>query len=146
LEVIESVKTVWPSHLPLAVRLSCTDWVESGWNLNDSIFLSIELKKLGVDLIDCSSGAIAPNIKIPVKKHFQVPFAEEIKKKADIATAAVGLITEPKAANNLIYKEQADMVLLARELLRNPYWPIQAAQYLNRVNPGLIPSQYLRGF
>lgn len=146
LETIEAVKTAWPKDLPLFVRLSCTDWDERGWNLKDSIFLAIELKKLGVDLIDCSSGAIAPNIKIPIKKHFQVPFAEEIKKQANIDTAAVGLITEPKAANNLIFKEQADMVLLARELLRNPYWPIQAAQYLNRVTPGLIPVQYLRGF
>ncbi len=146
LEVVEAVKEVWPSHLPLAVRLSCTDWIDRGWTLIDSVYLSIELKRLGVDLIDCSSGAIAPNIKIPIKKHFQVPFAEEIKKKADIATAAVGLITEPKEANNVIYKERADMVFLAKELLRNPYWPIQAAQYLNQITPGLIPLQYLRGF
>ena len=146
LETVEAVKTEWPSSLPLFVRLSCTDWDDRGWTITDSVFLSMELKKLGVDLIDCSSGAIAPNIKIPVKKHFQVPFAEEIKKKANIETAAVGLITEPKAANNLIYKEQADMVLLARELLRNPYWPIQAAQYLNKVTPGVIPVQYSRGF
>ncbi|MBM4316431.1 MAG: NADH:flavin oxidoreductase/NADH oxidase [Deltaproteobacteria bacterium] len=146
LETVEAVKMEWPSNLPLFVRLSCTDWDERGWTLTDSIFLAIELKKLGVDLIDCSSGAIAPNIKIPVKKHFQVPLAEEIKKKANIATAAVGLITEPKAANNVIHKEQADMVLLARELLRNPYWPIQEAQYLNKVTPGVIPNQYRRGF
>lgn len=146
LEVVEAVKSGWPSHLPLAVRLSCTDWVDNGWTLTDSVFLALELKNLGVDLIDCSSGAIAPRIKIPIKKHYQVPFAEEIKNKAGIATAAVGLITEPKAANNLIYKEQADMVFLGRELLKNPYWPIQAAQYLQRVTPGFIPNQYLRGF
>jgi 2,4-dienoyl-CoA reductase-like NADH-dependent reductase (Old Yellow Enzyme family) len=146
IETVEAVKTEWPSNLPLFVRLSCTDWDERGWTLTDSVFLAMELKKLGVDLIDCSSGAIAPNIKIPVKTHFQVPLAEEIKKKANIATAAVGLITEPKAANNLIYKEQADIVLLARELLRNPNWPIQAAQYLNKVTSGVIPNPYLRGF
>jgi len=146
LEIVEAVKTEWPLNLPLFVRLSCTDWDDRGWTITDSVYLSMELKKLGVDLIDCSSGAITPNIKIPVKKHFQVPFAEEIKKKANIDTAAVGLITEPKAANNLIYKEQADMVLLARELIRNPYWPIQAAQYLNRVGTGVIPPQYLRGY
>jgi 2,4-dienoyl-CoA reductase-like NADH-dependent reductase (Old Yellow Enzyme family) len=147
LEVVEAVKTVWPSHLPIAVRLSCTDWVESnGWTITDSVFLSMELKKLGIDLIDCSSGAIAPKIKIPIKKQFQVPFAEEIKKKVGIATAAVGLITEAKESNSLIYKERADMVFLARELLRNPYWPIQSAQILHRLTPGLIPNQYLRGF
>ncbi len=146
LEIIEAITSVWPAHLPVAVRLSCTDWMAEGWTLSDSVYLALELKKLGVDLIDCSSGSIAPHIKIPVTKHYQVPLSAEIKNKTGIATAAVGLITDAFEANEIIFSEKADLVFLARELLRNPYWPIQAAQKINPPQQKPIPVQYLRGF
>ena len=131
LEVTRAVRQVWPENLPLFVRISATDWVEGGWNEEESVVLAKLLKEEGVDLIDCSSGALVPQAVIPVKKGFQVPFAEKIKKEAGILTGAVGLITEAEQAENIIFQEQADLVLLARELLRNPYFPLQAAKELN---------------
>jgi 2,4-dienoyl-CoA reductase-like NADH-dependent reductase (Old Yellow Enzyme family) len=133
---------VWPKELPLWVRLSCTDWVEGGWSIEESIQLASILKPLGVDLIDCSSGGNSPLQKIPVGTGYQVPFAERILTEACISTAAVGLITTAAQADAIITRGQADMVLLAREFLRNPSFPQQAAKAL-----GLDmewPEQYLR--
>jgi 2,4-dienoyl-CoA reductase-like NADH-dependent reductase (Old Yellow Enzyme family) len=112
------------------VRISATDWVEGGWDLSQSIELSKWLKDLGIDLIDCSSGGTTPKAKIPVAPGYQVPFAEAIRREVKIATGAVGLITQPQQAEEIIAKGQADAVLLAREMLRDPYWPLHAAQAL----------------
>ncbi len=129
-EVTSAVRNAWPERYPLAVRISATDWVEGGWDVEQSIALARELKQLGVDLIDCSSGGAVPRAKIPLGPGYQVPFAERIRRDADIATAAVGMITEPRQANGIIESGQADMVFLARELLRDPYWPLHAASQL----------------
>lgn len=142
LQVAEGVRSIWPDHLPLFVRLSCTDWIEDGWDLSDSIELSRRLKRLGVDLIDCSSGALAPYAKIPVAPGFQVPFAAAIRKEAEIPTGAVGVITHPVQAEQIIATGQADAVLMAREFLRHPYWPLDAARELNVDIPW--PDQYAR--
>jgi 2,4-dienoyl-CoA reductase-like NADH-dependent reductase (Old Yellow Enzyme family) len=143
-EVVEAVRAVWPERLPLFLRISATDWVENGWDPDQSVELARLVKPLGVDLIDCSSGALVPKAKIPAKPGFQVPFAERIKKEAGILTGAVGLITESQQAENILQNEQADLVFLARELLRDPYWPIHAAEGLGgTVN---IPDQYARAF
>jgi 2,4-dienoyl-CoA reductase-like NADH-dependent reductase (Old Yellow Enzyme family) len=116
--------------LPLFVRISATDWVEGGWDLPQSIELAKELKKIGIDMIDCSSGAMVPNAKMPIGPGYQVPFAEAIRRDAGIATGAVGLITQAKQAQTIIATGQADVVLLARQLLRDPYWPMHAAMEL----------------
>jgi 2,4-dienoyl-CoA reductase-like NADH-dependent reductase (Old Yellow Enzyme family) len=129
-DITRAVRQVWPTPLPLFVRLSATDWVEGGWDLPQSIELAKGLKADGVDLIDCSSGGLAAGAKIPVKLGYQVPFAEAIRRDADIATGAVGLITTPEQAEEIIATDKADVVLLARELLRNPYWPLHAARVL----------------
>ena len=128
--VTQAVRDVWPGHLPIFVRISATDWVENGWDLQQSIQLSRKLKDIGVDLIDCSSGGLLPLVDIPVEPGFQVPFATAIRNEADIATGAVGLITEPEQAEQIIKSNQADVVLLARQLLRDPYWPLHAARSL----------------
>jgi 2,4-dienoyl-CoA reductase-like NADH-dependent reductase (Old Yellow Enzyme family) len=130
--------------LPLAVRISATDWVEGGWNLEQSTELSRRLKNEGVDLIDCSSGGLVPYAKVSVGPGYQVPFAEAIRAQAQIATAAVGMITEPKQADEIIRSGRADLVLLAREMLRVPYWPIHAAKALGQVDRVRIPPQYGR--
>ena len=130
LEVVEAVQEVWPQSLPLFVRISATDWVKDGWNEKESIELAKILKKKGIDLVDCSSGGLVPHAKIPVQKGYQVKFAEKIKSEAGIATGAVGLITSPEEAEEIITTNQADLVLLAREFLRNPYFPLEAAQVL----------------
>jgi 2,4-dienoyl-CoA reductase-like NADH-dependent reductase (Old Yellow Enzyme family) len=144
LEVVEAVRTVWPERLPLFLRISATDWVENGWDPDQSVELARLVKPLGVDLIDCSSGALVPKARIPAKPGFQVPFAERIKKETGILTGAVGLITEPQQAEDIVRNEHADLVFLARELLRDPYWPIHAAEVLGgTVN---IPDQYARAF
>lgn len=143
-EVVESVRRVWPERLPLAIRISATDWVDGGWDIDQSIALAQQLKPLGVDLVDCSSGGAVPRVKIPVGPGYQVPFAEQIRREADIATAAVGMITEPEQSEEIIHSGQADMVLLARELLREPYWPIKASLVLGGdLQP---PVQYARAF
>lgn len=129
LEVVEEVKPKLTAEMPLFVRLSCTDYIEGGWDIEQSIELSKRLGKLGVDLIDCSSGAIAP-ATIPVGPGYQVAFAERIRKEAGIATGAVGMITEAKQANEIITSGKADIVLLARQMLRDPYWPLHAAKEL----------------
>lgn len=129
LEIVESINEVWPSDLPLFVRISATDWTEGGWNATESVELAKLLKEKGVDLVDCSSGGNVPSAKIPVGPGYQVQFADAVK-KAGILTGAVGMITEAKQADEIIQKGEADMVLLARELLRDPYFPLHAAKEL----------------
>ena len=130
LKVTEAVRKVWPDNLPLFVRISCTDWVENGWDLSQSIEFSSRLKDLGVDFIDCSSGGTVPDARIPAGPGFQAVFSAAVRKTADIATGAVGLITAPAQAEQLLVTEQADAVLLGREFLRSPYWPMLAAAEL----------------
>jgi 2,4-dienoyl-CoA reductase-like NADH-dependent reductase (Old Yellow Enzyme family) len=143
-EVIEAVRQEWPIHLPLFLRISGTDWVDGGWTIDDSVELARMVKPLGVDLIDCSSGGIAPHIKIPLRPGYQVPIAERLRREAGILTGAVGLITRPDQANAIIAGGQADLVLLAREMLRDPYWPLHAARALG---VDLVPPvQYSRAF
>ena len=146
LETTRAVRAVWPDRLPLAVRLSCTDWVPGGWDIEQSIELSRRLKAEGVDLIDCSSGALVPNVKIPVGPGFQVPFAERIRREAGIATAAVGFITQPKEADEIVRQERADVVLLAREYLRDAYWPAHAAKVLGQPDQLPTPLPYARAW
>jgi 2,4-dienoyl-CoA reductase-like NADH-dependent reductase (Old Yellow Enzyme family) len=130
LEIIEAVNQVWPADYPLFVRLSATDWTEGGWTIDDSVALAKVLKDKGVDLIDCSTGGNVAGAQIPLKPGYQVEFAEAIKKQADIATGAVGLITEAKQADEIIRTGQADLVIMARELLRDPHFPLRAAHEL----------------
>ncbi|MFL5808903.1 MAG: NADH:flavin oxidoreductase/NADH oxidase [Flavisolibacter sp.] len=129
-EIVEAVRTVWDDSLPLFVRISATDWVDGGWTLEESIALAKILKSKGVDLVDCSSGGNSPGQKIPLGPLYQTPFAEQIKKQANIMTGAVGLITTAEEAENIIAKQQADLVLLARQELRDPYFPLHAAKLL----------------
>lgn len=132
IEIIAAVRNVWPERYPLFVRISATDWLDTpdSWRLEDSIRLATILKTKGVDLIDCSSGGIAPDIKIPAKPNYQVPFADTIRNEAGIATGAVGIIVKAQQAEDIIAKGQADIVLMAREMLRDPYFPIHAAAEL----------------
>jgi len=144
LDTTRAVRKVWPDHLPLAVRISAIDWMPGGWQIEDSIALAKLLKAEGVDLMDCSSGGLVPDAKIEVKPGYQVPFAEKIRHGADIATAAVGFITEPKQADDIVRNGQADVVLLARQFLRDPYWPAHAARTLGyKITP---PNQYARAW
>ncbi len=117
--------------MPLFVRISSTDWKDGGWEIEQSVQLSKWLKELDIDLIDCSSGGNIPDAKIPVEAGYQVQFAERIRKEVNIYTGAVGMITEANQANKIIYDGQADIVILAREMLRDPYWPLHAAKKLN---------------
>lgn len=142
LEIARAVRAQWPAELPLFARLSSTDWAEGGWDLPDSVALSGALKASGVDLIDCSSGGAVAHARIPVGPGYQVPFAQEIRRQTGVATGAVGLITKPEQAEQIVASEQADAVLLARELLRDPYWPLHAAKALGADAPW--PKQYLR--
>jgi 2,4-dienoyl-CoA reductase-like NADH-dependent reductase (Old Yellow Enzyme family) len=143
-ETVEAVRRVWPERLPLLVRISATDWVPGGWDVNDSVQLARDLKTLGVDLLDCSSGGAVPRAEIAVGPNYQVPFAERIRHEANIATAAVGMITGVSEADEIIRSGQADMVFMARELLREPYWPLKAAAELGAdLKP---PVQYERAF
>lgn len=141
-QVARRVRAAWPDNLPLLVRLSATDWVEGGWSPADSIELSRRLAAEGVDMIDCSSGGLVPGAKIPAGPGYQTPFASAIRREAGIATAAVGLVTSPEQAEQIVATGQADAVLLARELLRNPYWPLAAARRLGAEVPW--PKQYER--
>lgn len=151
-EVVAAVRERWPEDLPLLVRVSATDWAEGGWTGDDTVRLARELAPLGVDLMDCSSGGIVPGVEIPVAPGYQTTFAERVRREAGVASGAVGLITEPRQANALVREGRADLVLLARELLRNPYWPLQAAAELGaaelevEVAAGLVPKQYRRAF
>jgi 2,4-dienoyl-CoA reductase-like NADH-dependent reductase (Old Yellow Enzyme family) len=144
LRVAKAVREVVPENLPLFIRISATDWTEGGWDIEQSVELCRKLKALGVDLVDVSSGGNVAAAKIPVGAGYQVPFAEAIRRDAGIATGAVGMITEPAQAATIISTGQADLVFLARELLRDPYWPRRAAQVLNaKIEP---PMQYLRAW
>ncbi|MEY2521293.1 MAG: hypothetical protein QOF24_3052 [Verrucomicrobiota bacterium] len=141
-EVVAAVRSAWPKGLPLFVRISATDWVEGGWNIDEAVKLAVELKEMGVDLIDCSSGGNVPHAQIPVGAGYQTAFAERVRREAGIMTGAVGLITSPVQAEHIIRTGQADAVIMAREFLRNPYWPLHAARELEQ--PIAWPVQYLR--
>lgn len=130
LEVVDAVRAEWPADLPLFVRLSGTDWVPGAWDIEQSVELARLLKDRGVDLIDCSSGGIGPGIAIPLAPGYQVDLAARIRRDGGIATAAVGLITDAKHASDIVSSGQADFVFLARQLLRDPYWPLRAAKEL----------------
>jgi 2,4-dienoyl-CoA reductase-like NADH-dependent reductase (Old Yellow Enzyme family) len=143
-EVVDAVRGVWPERLPLFVRISATDWTEGGWTLDDSVALAQQLETHGVDLIDCSSGGNVPQAKIPLGPGYQVPFAERIRRETGVKTGAVGLITEPHQAESILEQEQADLIIVARELLRDPYWPLHAAKALG--DPMTPPIQYQRAF
>jgi len=142
LEIVDAVRGVWPERLPVFVRISATDWKEGGWDLDQAVALAGLLRDHHVDLVDCSSGGAVHDQQIVVGPGYQVPFAERIRRDAGVATGAVGLITEAAQADTIIRAEQADVVLLARELLRDPYWPLHAADRLEQEVPW--PPQYLR--
>ncbi|HVX42093.1 MAG TPA: NADH:flavin oxidoreductase/NADH oxidase [Gemmatimonadaceae bacterium] len=131
-EVVAAVRGAWPERLPLAVRVSATDWHDGGWTPEETVELSRILHGDGVDLIDCSTGGLVPKARIPVGAGYQVRFAEQVRRGAGIASAAVGLITEPAQADTIVRSGQADMVFLARELLREPHWPLRAATVLRQ--------------
>jgi len=141
-EIVTAVRSSWPKGAPLFVRISATDWVEGGWDLEQSIELARSLKQLGVDLIDCSSGGTVPHAKIPAGAGYQTLFAQRIRHEAEILTGAVGMITSPIQAEQIIGTGQADAVVIAREFLRDPYWPLRAAKELGQ--PIAWPVQYLR--
>jgi 2,4-dienoyl-CoA reductase-like NADH-dependent reductase (Old Yellow Enzyme family) len=141
-EIVAAVRSEWPKELPLFVRISATDWIDHGWDIADSVKLAAQLKPMGVDLIDCSSGGNVPHAKIPTGPGYQVAFAERIRREAGIMTGAVGMITSPVQAEHIIRTEQADAVIMAREFLRDPYWPLRAARELQQ--PISWPMQYLR--
>lgn len=146
LETTQAVRKVWPDKFPLTVRLSCSDWVPGGWDLEQSVELSRRLKAEGVDLIDCSSGGVVPDAKIELGRGYQVPFAEKIRSEAGIATAAVGMITEPRQADEIIRSGKADLIYMAREFLRDAYWPAHAAKTLGYADKVKAPLQYLRAW
>jgi 2,4-dienoyl-CoA reductase-like NADH-dependent reductase (Old Yellow Enzyme family) len=141
-EVIAAVRHAWPESAPLFLRISATDWIEGGWDLEQSTRLAELVGPLGVDLIDCSSGGLAPGAKIPTRAGYQVPFADEIRRETGILTGAVGLITTAAQADAILREGKADVVLLAREFLRQPYWPLHVARELGF--PISWPAQYLR--
>ncbi|ADI15251.1 NADH:flavin oxidoreductase/NADH oxidase [Truepera radiovictrix] len=142
LEVTEAVRARLPEELPLFVRLSATDWVADGWQVEDSVALARLLKERGVDLIDCSSGGAVPGVTIPVGPGYQVPLAARVRREAGVATGAVGMITEPEHAEAIVRCGEADLVLLGRELLRDPFWPHRAAAALGAAP--FWPPQYER--
>ena len=144
LRVVEAIRQVWPERLPLFYRVSATDWVEGGWDLEQTIELAKKVRGLGVDLVDASSGGNVATAKIPVGPGYQVRFAEEIRKQSGMATGAVGMITDAAQADTIVSTGQADMVFLARQLLRDPYWPRRAAKALEaKIKP---PVQYERAW
>jgi 2,4-dienoyl-CoA reductase-like NADH-dependent reductase (Old Yellow Enzyme family) len=143
-EAVESVRRVWPERYPLFVRVSATDWAEGGWTIDDSVALARQLAPLGVDAIDCSSGGLVPGARIPIGAGYQVPFAERIRREGGLPTIAVGMITSAEQADQIVRLGQADLVMLARELLRDPYWPLHAAKVLKQDAP--VPVQYQRAY
>lgn len=143
IEVTRAVRKVWPPELPVFVRVSGSDWTEGGWTSEDTVQLAAHLKTEGADLIDCSSGGNLPNAKIPLTPGYQVPFAEAVRKNAGILSGAVGLITEPAQAEQILQEGRADLIFLAREMLRNPNFPLWAAHELQEDIDW--PVQYLRG-
>jgi 2,4-dienoyl-CoA reductase-like NADH-dependent reductase (Old Yellow Enzyme family) len=141
-EVIAAVRDSWPERAPLFVRISATDWMDGGWDIQQSVELARQLKELGVDLIDCSSGGNVAHAKIPVGPGYQTQFAEQIRREAGILTGAVGMITSPVQAEHVLVTGQADAVVIARDFLRDPYWPLRAARELRQAISW--PVQYLR--
>ena len=141
-QVVNAVRKVWPDAYPISVRISCTDWVDGGWTVDDAVALASVLKGLGVDVMDCSSAGVVPGVRIPVGPGYQAGFAEKIRREADMPAIAVGMITEPAQADHIIRTGQADAVMLARQFLRQPYWPLYAAQVLGYDLKW--PSQYDR--
>jgi len=141
-EVVERVRTVWPDRLPLFMRISASDWTEGGWDVEQSVELVGAVAPLGVDLIDCSSGGNVATARIPVGPGYQTAFAEQIRRATGVPTGTVGMILDPAQADHIIRSGQADMVFLARELLRDPYWPLRAARKLHAATTW--PPQYLR--
>jgi 2,4-dienoyl-CoA reductase-like NADH-dependent reductase (Old Yellow Enzyme family) len=143
-ETVQAVRAEWPERLPLTVRISGTDWVDGGWSVDDSVALAKVLKQEGVDLIDCSSGGNVAGANVPLAAGYQTPISAAVRSGAEIATASVGLITSAAQADAIVREGRADVVLLGREMLRDPYWALHAAQTLKQ--PGAIPVQYLRAF
>jgi len=141
-ETVAAVRGLWPERAPLFVRISATDWIDGGWDIEQSVELARQLSDLGADLIDCSSGGNVAHAKIPAGPGYQTPFAEQIRREANILTGAVGMITSPIQAEHIMVSGQADAVIIARELLRDPYWPLHAARELGQ--PISWPVQYLR--
>jgi 2,4-dienoyl-CoA reductase-like NADH-dependent reductase (Old Yellow Enzyme family) len=131
-EVINAVRKVWPERYPLFLRISASDWSEGGWTVEDSVALARAVQPLGVDLVDCSSGGNVAKAKIPVGPGYQVAFAERVRREAGVPTGAVGMITSPAQADQIIRSGQADVVILARQFLRDPYWPLIAARELGQ--------------
>jgi 2,4-dienoyl-CoA reductase-like NADH-dependent reductase (Old Yellow Enzyme family) len=144
IEVTTAVRAAVGEDVPLLVRISATDWVDGGWTVTDSVELAGRLAEAGADMIDCSSGGAVPRAEIPIGPGYQVPLAETVRRKAGIATAAVGMITDPLQAEQVLADGAADLVLLGRELLRHPYWPLHAATRLGADAP--VPAQYERAF
>jgi len=141
-EVVSSVRAVWPERKPLTVRLSCSDWLDDGWSIGDSVALARQLARLGVDLIDCSSGGIRPGVNLPAEPGYQVPFAEAIRHQSGLPVAAVGLISSAEQAEAILREGKADLIYLGRQLLRNPNWPLHAAAELDGRAGDLMPPQY----
>ncbi len=140
--VIDAIREEWPEEKPLFMRISATDWAEGGWDLEQSICLAKDMKEHGVDLIDCSSGGLTPLQQVQLGPGYQVPFAEAVRREANISTGAVGLITEPEQANEIVEGSCADLIFLGRALLRDAYWPLHAAKTLG--SDIEWPAQYLR--
>ena len=143
-EVTAAVRRVWPEDRPLFVRLSSTDWKDGGWTGDDTVRLAGVLRDLGVDLVDCSSGGVVPGVEVPVAPNYQVPFARRVRTEAGIASGAVGMITGAEQAEAIVARGEADLVLLAREMLRDPSWPQRAARTLEGDARPLLPPQYAR--
>ena len=141
-EVVAAVRAVWPETLPLFVRISATDWAEGGWDLAQSVALTQSFKALGVDLVDCSSGGLVPTQQLAPGPGYQVPFAAAVRAGGGLPTGAVGLITDPTQAETILTEGQADLILLGRELLRDPRWPLRAAQFFGVEAPW--PPSYIR--
>jgi 2,4-dienoyl-CoA reductase-like NADH-dependent reductase (Old Yellow Enzyme family) len=141
-EIAAAVREAWPARLPLMARVSATDWMDGGWTVEETVELARALKGLGVDLVDVSSGGTSASAKVPLGPGYQTAFAERVRREVGVATGAVGMITSPEQADHILRTGQADLVLLAREMLRDPYWPLHAAQ---RVRGEVHwPNQYLR--
>lgn len=143
-EVVTAVRQSWPSEKPLFVRVSATDWAEGGWTPDDTVRLAREIQPLGVDLVDCSSGGLVPGVKVPAEPGYQVPFAERVRREAGVPSGAVGLVTEAEQAEAIVADGRADLVLLGREFLRHPHWPLDAARKLGVGDDTIWPRQYVR--
>ena len=144
METVQAVRDVWPDELPLSVRVSGSDWAEGGWTLDETVELARRMKDSGVDIVDCSGGGTVPGAQIPLGPGYMVPFAERVRREADVATMAVGLITEPTHADEIVRNGRADVVLLGREMLRDPHWPQAAAKALGKPKAAYVPPQYAR--